>query len=32
VGTYEGEDMFQALKEKLEPKGVAVIKPQILPV
>jgi glucuronokinase len=31
VGTYEGEDMLQALKEKLEPKGVAVIKPQILP-
>jgi glucuronokinase len=32
VGTYEGEDMLQALKERLEPKGMAVIKPQILPV
>jgi glucuronokinase len=32
VGTYEGEDMFKALVERLEPKGVAVIKPQILPV
>jgi glucuronokinase len=30
VGTYEGEDMFQALKAQLEPKGMAVIKPQIL--
>ncbi len=30
VGTYEGEAMFQALKEKLEPKGYAVIKPEIV--
>ena len=32
VGTYEGEDMFQALKAALEPKGYAGLKPQILPV
>lgn len=32
VGTYEGEAMFEELKETLAPKGVAVIKPQILPV
>lgn len=32
VGTYEGEDMFQALKASLEPRGYAVLKPQILPV
>ena len=31
VGTYEGEDMFEALKASLEPKGYAVLKPQILP-
>lgn len=31
VGTYEGEDMFKKLQEALAPKGVAVIKPQILP-
>jgi glucuronokinase len=31
VGTYEGEDMFNALKERLADRGVAVIKPQILP-
>jgi glucuronokinase len=31
VGTYEGEEMFQALKAKLEPKGMCVIQPQILP-
>ena len=31
VGTYEGEDMFQALVKAMEPKGIAVVKPQILP-
>jgi len=31
VGTYEGEDMFQSLKAALEPKGYAVLKPQIMP-
>ncbi len=31
VGTYDGESMFNELKARLEPKGVAVIKPQILP-
>lgn len=31
VGTYESEDMFQALKGALEAKGYAVLKPQILP-
>jgi glucuronokinase len=31
VGTYEDEAMFQRLKQALEPLGVAVIKPQILP-
>jgi glucuronokinase len=31
VGTYTDEAMFQALKTALEPKGYAVIKPQILP-
>ena len=31
VGTYEDDTMFQRLKEVLEPMGVAVIKPQILP-
>ncbi len=30
VGTYASEDMFQALKAALEPKGYAVIKPQIV--
>jgi len=32
VGTYEGESMFADLKAALEPKGYAVLKPQILPV
>jgi glucuronokinase len=32
VGTYEGEDMFQSLKNALEPKGYLVMKPQILPL
>lgn len=31
VGTYEGEAMFEELKARLQPKGVAVIKPTILP-
>ena len=31
VGTYEGEEMFDALREKLAPLGVDVIKPQIDP-
>jgi len=30
VGTYEGEAMFEELKARLLPKGVAVIKPSIL--
>jgi glucuronokinase len=32
VGTYEGESMFADLKAELEPKGYAVLKPQILPL
>ncbi|MDB6119527.1 MAG: D,D-heptose 7-phosphate kinase [Verrucomicrobiaceae bacterium] len=32
VGTYENEAMFQDLKKALEPKGYAVIQPQILPM
>jgi glucuronokinase len=32
VGTYESEAMFADLKAALEPKGYAVLKPQILPV
>lgn len=32
VGTFQGEEMFEALKHALEPKGYAVLKPQILPV
>jgi len=32
VGTYEGESMFADLKAALEPKGYAVLKPQILPL
>lgn len=31
VGTYEDEETFAALKERLEPLGVGVIKPQIVP-
>lgn len=31
VGTYEDEAMFHRLVKALEPMGVAVIKPQILP-
>ncbi len=31
VGTYEDEKMFENLKKKLEPLGLKVIKPQILP-
>lgn len=31
VGTYEDDAMFSRLKQALEPMGVAVIKPQILP-
>ena len=31
VGTYEDEAMFQKLTEALEPLGLGVIKPQILP-
>jgi glucuronokinase len=31
VGTYEDDAMFSRLKQTLEPMGVAVIKPQILP-
>jgi glucuronokinase len=30
VGTYEGEAMFEELKATLEPKGMQVLKPQIL--
>jgi glucuronokinase len=30
VGTYEGEAMLAELKAKLEPKGMVVLKPQIL--
>ena len=31
VGTYEDDAMFDRLREALEPQGVAVIRPQILP-
>jgi glucuronokinase len=31
VGTYEGPEMFEALREKLAPLGVEVVAPQILP-
>ena len=31
VGTYEDEEMYRRLVAKLEPMGVKVIKPQILP-
>jgi glucuronokinase len=31
VGTYEDDAMFQRLRETLEPAGVVVIKPKILP-
>ncbi len=31
IGTYDDETMFQKLVAKLEPLGVKVIKPQILP-
>ncbi len=30
VGTYEGEAMFQKLKENLEPLGMGVIKPTVV--
>jgi glucuronokinase len=30
VGVYEGEEMFTALREKLEMQGAQVIKPEIL--
>jgi glucuronokinase len=30
VGTYQDETMFQELKAQLEPKGMVVLKPQIL--
>ena len=31
VGTYDDEAMYQALVEKMQPLGVVVCKPQILP-
>jgi glucuronokinase len=31
VGLYEGEDMFQRLKDKLGPLGISVIRPQVNP-
>lgn len=31
VGSYEDEDMYQRLVEVMEPLGIAVIRPQILP-
>ncbi|MBN1951664.1 MAG: hypothetical protein JW801_10705 [Bacteroidales bacterium] len=30
IGTYEGEEMFAALKEAMKQKGIEVIKPQIV--
>jgi glucuronokinase len=30
VGTYDGEDMFDQLRARLEPLGMAVLKPQIV--
>lgn len=32
VGTYEDDSMFAKLQEVLEPMGIAVIRPQVLPV
>lgn len=32
VGTYEDETMFGRLREALEPLGIAVIKPQVMPI
>ena len=31
VGSYENDDMFQALKEVLEPLDIAIIKPKVAP-
>lgn len=31
VGTYEGDDMFARLTERLGPLGMAVLKPEIVP-